>query len=94
MAKTKLTVKIDNSTYRWLCALAQANSNTQLNQKKVTAGELLAQAAFCMGDYAGRRIGSWEAEAAQPLLVASGYQAKIPAGKIDRLLKRETRAAT
>ena|SRR5258706_389946 len=62
---TRLTVDIDPSTFRWLTALAKAN--------EVTPGTLLAQAAFCMADYAGRRPGSWEAGQAGEMLVASGW---------------------
>ncbi|HVV01766.1 MAG TPA: hypothetical protein VHH88_10425 [Verrucomicrobiae bacterium] len=80
--KKAITVKVDESTYRWLKALANANSNSQLNQHKVTPAELLAQAAFCFADYAGRREGSWEAEVGRNLLMASGYQESIPFSKV------------
>ncbi len=66
MRKKTLTVQVDPSTLRWLIALARAN--------KVEPATLLAQAAFCMADYAGRRVGSWEASQAGEMLVASGWQ--------------------
>ena len=85
----KINVQLDASTWRWLSALAKANSNTQLNQHKVTPQELLAQAAFCFADYAGRRDGSWEAHAGAQLLTPSGYQEKINRVLVERLQKRE-----
>lgn len=85
-------VKIDASTHRWLRALAKANSNTQLNANKITAAHLIERAAFCFGDAAGRRDGSWEADVGINMLMACGYQEKIPADKRQRLQAQERRA--
>ncbi len=84
MTKNKtVTVKVDESTFRWLNELAKAQRN-----REVTAAEFLAQAAFCMADYAGRREGSWEADLGRNLLKAS-YQADIPLRVRFRLSKWE-----
>lgn len=88
--KTKtVTVKLDPSTHRWLNALAKANSHTELNAGTVTPEKLLAQAAFCIADYAGRRDGSWEADVARSLLLASGYQQLMSAAQQQRLSRWE-----
>jgi hypothetical protein len=90
--KPTIVVKLDLSTWRWLNALANANSFTEFHDHEVTAAELLTQAAFCMADFAGRRIGSWEAEAGRNLLIASGYQGKIDPSKADKLHQVESLA--
>jgi hypothetical protein len=86
-----VTVYLDSSTHRWLTALAKANSKTDLNPGKVNAAQLLAQAAFCFADHAGRRHGSWEAEAGRAMLFASGYQQPIGALKQTKMAEREER---
>lgn len=92
MKVKSVKVKLDASTWRWLRAYAKANSNTQLNNHKVTPEDLLEQAAFCFGDAAGRRDGSWEADVGGNMLIASGFQAKIAADKIQRLQAQDGRA--
>lgn len=69
MKGRKLTIQLDESTARWLIALAHANQTT---------GEaMLAQAASCMADYAGRRPGSCEADVGAGLLRSSGWEKPI-----------------
>ena len=85
MPRKTVTVNLDESTHRWLTELAKANSGTELNPGQVSAAKLIAQAAFCMADYAGRRPGSWEADVARSLLFASGYQSPIGALRQDKL---------
>jgi len=51
----------------------------------VSAAELLRNAAFCFADYAGRRDGSWEADAGRNLLMSAGYQEMIKWDKRERL---------
>jgi len=65
MSQTIVEVPLDESTHNWLLELAKANN--------VQVCDLLAQAAFCFADNAGRREGSWEASAARAMLVSSGY---------------------
>lgn len=77
MSTKKITVKVDESTFRWLKAFAKAQSGSTLNPEKVTAGDLLGSAAFCIADHAGRRTGSWEAEVGRQMMVSSGYQNSI-----------------
>lgn len=89
--KKTFKVKVDLSTWRWLRAFARANSNTQLNQGKVTPGTLLAQAAACMADHAGRDTDSWRSRSAQLLLDASGYQGAIKFNQQMRLQKMDGR---
>jgi hypothetical protein len=67
--RREIAVKLDPSTRSWLLALARKN--------KTTAAALLAQAAFCFADAAGRRRGSWEADVANSLLVSSGFSASV-----------------
>lgn len=87
-AKSKtLKVEISASTFRWLRALARGNSKTEMNPGVVTVEDLLAQAAFCMADAAGRRTGSWEADVAQRMLESSGYQAGPDWEEADRCRK-------
>jgi hypothetical protein len=73
----KVTVYLDRSTWSWLEAFAQANSNTQLNQRKVRVAELLKEAALCIADHAGRKPHDWRAAAAMQMLMPAGYQSKI-----------------
>ncbi len=89
MRSKKITVKVDESTYRWLTALAKANNPNELYPEPVDAGKLLTQAAFCMADYAGRREGSWEADVARQLLIASGYQKQVSYQVQGQLLRWE-----
>lgn len=72
------------STKQWLLAFVKANN--------VTVEEMLAQAAFCIADYAGRREGSWEAGVGGDLVMASGYQEAITSEERERLYKREEAA--
>lgn len=94
MKKRKLTVELDVSTWRWLRALARANSNSKpFNEgHTVTAEEMLAQAAFCFADAAGRRTGSWEASVGQSMLDSSGYQASVPYSDYDRCQRLDEEA--
>lgn len=84
-------VKIDASTHRWLRALAKANSNTQLNAKKITPAHLVAEAAFCLADYAGRHCGS-KADVGGNLLLCCGFGETIAAQKMMRLKAQDRRA--
>lgn len=84
--KTKtVTVKVDESTHRWLEAFAEANCNTELTPRQIDASDLLAQAAFCIADYAGRRVGSWEADAGRQLMISSGFHETIGFDQAQRL---------
>lgn len=69
----KITVTVDASTWRWLGALARANQKADMLLAPSTREGILAQAAFCFADAAGRRTGSWEASVGQSLLDSSGY---------------------
>src|SRR2546423_1916700 len=82
-----ITVKVDESTYRWLSAFAsvQGKDENTTKSRRATPAKLLAQAAFCMADYAGRRDGSWESDVAKQLLYASGFQGTLPFKKRERL---------
>ncbi len=92
MKLKSVTVKLDESTHRWLKELAKANSKTQFNPGKLKPAQFLAFAAFCMADYAGRVQGaSWEAEAARGMLFPGNFQAAIPAAKQDQLRDWEQR---
>jgi hypothetical protein len=81
-----IAVKVDDSTYRWLAALAKANSiNNECGMEdQSTPGGLLAQAAFCFADHAGRRTGSWEAYVGRQMLDASGFQNEVSYKDNDR----------
>lgn len=70
----KLTVEVDVSSWRWLRALARANAKSDLPLANSTPEGILAQAAFCFADAAGRRSGSWEADVGRNLLYSSGFQ--------------------
>jgi hypothetical protein len=72
----RITVKVTDSTFRWLTALAKANSENAAGIEP-TASALLSQAAFCFADYAGRRPGSWEADVGGSLLRSSGIHNEI-----------------
>lgn len=84
-----VTVRLDESTHRWLSELAKANSNTELNPGKINMAQLLAKAAFCFADHAGRREGSWEADVGRNLLLAAGYQQRPPALRRSQLARWE-----
>ena len=87
-----LRVKVDPSTHRWLAALAQANSKSQLNPKEVKPEHLLAEAAFCLADAAGRHHG-WRADIGGSLLQANNYGEKIPFDKMMALQTEDRRPA-
>lgn len=82
----KISVTVDDSTYRWLLELANANG-VNIGEIEATPAGLLAQAAFCFADYAGRRPGSWEADVGGSLLNSSGVHATIGWEAFDRCLK-------
>ena len=87
----RIRVEVDDSTYRWLVALAKANAvNNKCGMElDSTPGGLLAQAAFCFADYAGRRTGSWEADVGGNLLIASGFQNAVVYEAYDRCTARD-----
>jgi hypothetical protein len=87
-----ISVEVDPSTYRWLSALAKANSFNSIHNHEVTPAELLAQAAFCLADYAGRRTGSWEANVGWNLAIPSGYQELVPMNKAAMLQRIDRNA--
>ncbi len=87
----KIIVEVDASTWRWLRAFARANSNTDIHPGKVTEADILAQAAFCVADHAGRRNGSWEASVAQSMMDASGYQESVGYPDYDLCLGWDTK---
>lgn len=84
-------VKLDPSTLRWLRAFAKVNSKTQLNSHNVTPAKLLGEAAFCLADSAGRHHG-WRADLGGSMLLACGFQEKIPLSKLMRLQTQDRRA--
>lgn len=96
-----IKVKVDVSTWRWLRALARANSKATEFQPaaKLTEADILAQAAFCFADAAGRRAGSWEASVGQSLLDSSGFQQTVTGAdwqrceKLDAIANAKFRAA-
>lgn len=84
--KKRITVELDPSTLRWLQAFARSQGGTLSGT--ATAESILAQAAFCIADYAGRRPGSWEADVAGNMMIASGWQdATAPAAALVCKLK-------
>lgn len=70
MRRKVLRLTIDEETWAWLLLIAQQTD--QAPAGKHTVPQLLAQAALCMADAAGRRPGSWEAEVGRNLLQRSG----------------------
>ena len=78
-----VSLKVSASTHRWLTAFAKANG--------ITAGELLAQAAFCFADHAGRRSGSWEGSVAGDMARSCGYQQEIHWQARIKIIEREDR---
>lgn len=80
----KITVEVDASTYRWLRALGRANDKAPNRLGEAGAEGILAQAAFCIADCAGRRTGSWEASVAESLLTSSGYVTEVPYPESER----------
>lgn len=91
MKRKTVKVKLDPSTWRWLRALAEANSNTELNGHEVKPGDLLGQAAFCIADAAGRHHG-WRADVGGHFLHPTGYQGKIPLAKVTKLQTQDRRS--
>ena len=74
-----IKVTMDASTWRWLRALARAHEKSDLPLAPATPAGLLAQAAFCFADAAGRRPGSWEADVGRSMLISSGFQEDLRA---------------
>lgn len=71
------TIVVPASVWRWLRALAKEN--------RVRAEDMLARAAECMADAAGRTTGSPEADVGRRLLYSGGYNGNVPPADIDRL---------
>lgn len=86
-----LRVRVSESTHRWLSALAAANVENRAGVGS-TAADLLAQAAFCFADYAGRRTGSWEAGVGGAMLISSGIQNPVSAKASDRCCAQDEAA--
>lgn len=71
------TIEVPASVWRWLRALAREN--------RVRTEDMLARAARCMAEAAGRNPGSPEADVGRRLLYSGGYNGDIPPADIDRL---------
>lgn len=67
-----IVVTVSAGTLEWLQKLAFNMSRGPAAPTGTTVEELLAQAAFCFADAAGRRPGSWEAGVGREMLRSSG----------------------
>ena len=75
------TIEVSASIWRWLRALAKEN--------RVRAEDMLARAAWCMADGAGRNPTTPEADVGRRLLYSGGYVGDIPPPEIDRLRRED-----
>ena len=75
------TIEVSASIWRWLRALAREN--------KVRAEDMLARAAWCMADAAGKNPTSPESDIGQRLLYSGAYNDDISPANIDRLRRED-----
>jgi hypothetical protein len=75
------TIEVSASIWRWLRALAREN--------KVRAEDMLARAAWCMADAAGKNPTSPESDIGRRLLYSGGYNGDISPADSDRLRRED-----